>query len=90
MINPIKAGITFGLLLAAFHFSWLLLVALGWAQSLIDFIFRLHFIQPIFVIRPFALTTAAGLMFFTFATGFVVALFFGMFWNTLHRYQGLE
>lgn len=90
MTNPLKAGVTFGALLGASHFCWALLVVLGWAQPLIDFVFWMHFIQPVFVIRPFSLLAAAVLIVFTSVTGFVIGLFFGVLWNKLHRYQGLE
>ena len=90
MINPLKAGVTFGALLGACHFFWALLVALGWAQPLIDFVFWMHLIQPVFVIRPFSLPAAAALVVFTSIAGFVIALLVAVLWNRLHRYQGLE
>ena len=90
MINPLKAGVTFGALLGACHFFWALLVALGWAQPLIDFVFWMHLIQPVFVIRPFSLPAAAALVVFTSIAGFVIAFLFAVLWNRLHRYQGLE
>jgi hypothetical protein len=90
MINPLKAGVTFGALLGGYHLCWSLLVALGWAQPLIDFVFWMHFIQPVFVIRPFNLPAAAALIVFTSMAGFVIALLFAVLWNKLHRYQGLE
>jgi hypothetical protein len=73
MINPLKAGVTFGALLGGF-----------------DFVFWMHHIQPVFVIRPFSLTAAAALIVFTSIAGFVIALLFAVLWNKLHRYQGLE
>ena len=90
MINPLKAGVTFGALLGGYHLCRSLLVALGWAQTLIDFVFWMHHIQPVFVIRPFSLTAAAALIVFTSMAGFVIALLFAVLWNKLHRYQGLE
>jgi hypothetical protein len=90
MINPLKAGITFGALLGAYHLCWSLLVALGGAQPLIDFVFWMHFIRPVFVIGPFNLPSAATLIVFSFAAGFVIAFLFALLWNKLHRYQGLE
>ena len=90
MINPLKAGVTFGALLGGYHVCWAILVALGWAQPLVDFVFWMHFIQPVFVVRPFNLATAATLIVFTSIAGFISALLFALLWNILHRYQGLE
>jgi hypothetical protein len=90
MINPLKAGVTFGALLGGCHFFWSLLVALGGAQSLIDFLFWMHFIQPAFVVQPFSAAAAAALIVFMFIAGFVTAFLFAVLWNRLHRYQGLE
>ena len=41
------------------------MVALGWAQPLLDFVFWMHLIQPVLVIRPFSLPAAAALIVFT-------------------------
>jgi hypothetical protein len=90
MINSIKAGITFGALLGVSHLSWAMLVALGWAQPLMDFVFWMHFIRPVYVIQPFSLSAAVVLIIVTAVTGFVIAFVFGVIWNRLHRYQGFE
>ena len=62
MVNSIKAGITFGALLGISHLSWVLLVAFGWAQPLMDFVFWMHFIRPVYVIQPFSLSAAATVL----------------------------
>jgi len=67
-----------------------LLVALGWAQSLMDFVFWMHFIRSIYVIQPFNLSTAAILVVITSVSGFFIAFVFGVILNGLHRYQRLE
>ena len=90
MVNSIKIGITFGALLGITLLSWALMVALGWAQPLMDFVFWMHFIRPLYVIEPFSLSTAAILVVITSVTGFVIAFIFGVISNKLHRYQGLE
>jgi hypothetical protein len=90
MINPLKAGVTFGTLLGGCHFFWSLLVAVGGAQPLLDFVFWMHLIQPVFVIRPFSLSAAAALIVFASMAGFVMAFVFALLWNKLHRHQGLE
>jgi hypothetical protein len=90
MVNPLKAGVTFAALLGGFHLCWAFLVAFGWAQSLLNFVLWMHFIQPVFVIRPFSFAPAAMLIVFTCIVGFVFAFVFAGLWNKLHRYQGLE
>jgi hypothetical protein len=52
-IRPVKTALIFAILLGGWHLAWSLLVATGWAQPLIDFIFWIHFIQPVYAIQKF-------------------------------------
>ncbi|MBF9233412.1 hypothetical protein [Microvirga alba] len=85
-----KAGLSVGVLLGAWHLGWALLVALGWAQPLINFVLWIHFIQPIYVIGPFDLTRAALLVVVTTVAGFVIGWAFAAIWNRLHRRRTAE
>jgi hypothetical protein len=82
-VSKSKVGLVFGLLLALFHLTWALLVALGWAQRLIDLVFRLHFIEPPYRIMPFRIEVAAGLVALTALTGFVTGWVLAAIWNVL-------
>jgi hypothetical protein len=84
-IDPIKAGLALGAVIAAWHLLWALLVAIGWAQPVIDFIFWMHFIKPVYVVGPFDAGTAAVLVIVTFFLGFVPAFVFALLWNRFHR-----
>jgi hypothetical protein len=84
-INPNKAGLAVGALLGAWHLSWALLVALGLAQPLIDFIFWIHFIKPVYVIEPFEIARALILVAVTAGIGYIIGLLFALVWNRLHR-----
>jgi hypothetical protein len=84
-IDPIKAGLVLGALLGGLHVCWALLVAVGWAQSVVDFVLWMHFIKPIYVIVPFSIATAAVLVVVTACIGFAMAFLFGMIWNHFHR-----
>jgi len=83
-INPIKAGVAFGVVLGLWHLCWAALVAFGVAQAVIDFILRLHFIAPFMQVQPFALPTAAMLVAITALIGFALGVVFALAWNALH------
>src|SRR5215469_15565718 len=78
-------GLALGSLLGGMHLLWALLVASGWAQPLMDFVFWLHFIRPVLVIEGFDPLRAAGLVLFTATVGYVVGCVFALLWNHLHR-----
>lgn len=66
-----------GLCLSSLHLFWVLLVATGWAQPLMDLIFRLHMLSPPFQVQPFDAGLAAGLIALTFLIGsFYGAVFY--------------
>jgi hypothetical protein len=61
-LSPGKVGLAFALFLGLWHACWAILVAVGFAQPLMDFILRMHFIKPIFVIEAFEPLRALGLI----------------------------
>ncbi len=84
-INPVRSGLVLGAVIGLWHLSWSLLVALGWAQPFVDFVFWMHFIKPVYVIQAFAPMTATILIIVTALFGFVVGSVFGLLWNWFHR-----
>ena len=84
-ISPNNAGLVLGALLGAWHLLWALLVALGWGQSVIDFVFRVHFLKPVYVVDAFKASTALALIGITAGIGYVTGFVFGFLWNRLHR-----
>ena len=82
-INSICLGIVVGLFLAVVHIAWATLVAVGWAQPLMNFVFWAHFITPPYHIEPFALARAGALIGFVFAVGLVLGVVGGWLWNRL-------
>lgn len=83
MIQPLKSGLTFGVFLGSFHLLWAALVLVGWAQPLMDFLFWLHFIKPVYAITGFEWGRALGLCALTTAIGFVMGCVFAWLWNRL-------
>jgi hypothetical protein len=85
MTNPNKVGLVVGALIGGWHLLWSLLVLLRWAQSIIDFIFWAHMIQPIYVVKPFDLLAAVTLIVITGVTGYIFGFVGAIIWNRLHR-----
>jgi hypothetical protein len=83
--NPNKVGLVIGALIGGWHVLWALLVALGWAQPLIEFIFWAHMIKPIYVINGFDPAAALTLVVITSVIGYVFGLLGGIIWNKVHR-----
>jgi hypothetical protein len=80
-IDPIRLGIIFGLFLALFHAFWAALVALAWAQPLMNFIFWAHFITPPWHIEAFTWVRAFVLVGYAFLVGMGMGAMGGWLWN---------
>ena len=78
--NPHSFGLVFGIFLAVWHALWSILVWIGAAQSLMDFIFRLHMITPPYKIATFHLGTAAALVLVTAGIGYMMGWVVGSIW----------
>lgn len=77
MNSLLRTSLIWGLCLSSFHFCWVLLVAFGWAQPLIDFIFKLHMLSSPFQVQAFNPLLALGLLGMTFLVGcFYGAVFY--------------
>jgi hypothetical protein len=84
-VNSLKVGWVFGAALGLWHVCWAALVALGWAQALLDFVFWMHFMKPAFVVQAFDPSVALVLVLVTTAIGFVLGVVLGALWNWVHR-----
>ena len=84
-INAHKAGLALGGLVGTLHLVWSLLVALQWGQLMLDFIFTLHMIHPVYTVGPFVATTAAALVLVTAVVGYAFGYVFSWFWNRVHK-----
>jgi hypothetical protein len=84
-LNPNKTGIVFGTMLGAWHAIWAAFIALGWAQAIIDFVFWIHMIRPVYVIGPFNIGIAFLLIAVTGAIGYIGGFVLASLWNWLHR-----
>ena len=83
--NPVRRGFILGLFLAFWHACWAGLVASGFAQPVIDFVFWAHFLNSPFAIQPFEPLRALALVGLTFSIGLVMGIIAALFWNMLAR-----
>ena len=74
-----------GSFFAIFHLGWLILVAIGSAKPLIDFVLMLHHISFSYAIASFSLIPAIGLLIFTFVAGYIFGWIFAAVWNALKK-----
>lgn len=82
-INPMNSGLAVGTVVGLWHFIWVVLVGMGWAKSVMDFVLGLHFISLQYSLAPYAITTAGALVILTFVLGFAFGAFFALVWNWL-------
>jgi hypothetical protein len=82
-ISQHKAGLVVAALLGGWHLLWSSLVAVGLAQPLIDFVFWMHFIKPVYVVEPFSVGRAAILVAVTATVGYAVGFLFALLWNRM-------
>ncbi|MFH1233415.1 MAG: hypothetical protein V1649_02065 [Patescibacteria group bacterium] len=84
-MNKNKVALVVGSFVGLFHLVWGLLIAFGFAQSLLDFIYSLHSLNNPFSVMSFDLTRIIGLIIVTFLVGYVFGYIFAMLWNKFHQ-----
>ena len=84
MLNKNKVGLVLGSFFGLAHLVWGILVAAGWAQPLMDFIYSLHMIDNLSIVEDFSLSKAIGLIVLTFVVGYIVGTIFAAIWNKYH------
>ena len=64
---------------------WSLLVLIGGAQPILDFIFWTYMIKPVYVVKPFDPIAAVALIVITSVIGYIFGFLGAVIWNRLHR-----
>ncbi|MBA3859481.1 MAG: hypothetical protein C0507_21465 [Cyanobacteria bacterium PR.3.49] len=83
LLNGMRTGITVAAVTAVWHAGWLVLVATNTAQHVSDALFRLHFIEPPYLVSPFHLDIALTLLVISSFGGFLIGYLFALIWNSL-------
>jgi hypothetical protein len=84
-VNNNKIGLIFGLLMAIGHLIWALLVWIGLAQRLLDWIFSLHFIVNPYILMAFNFWKMILLIIITFIVGYIIGWILAALINWLHK-----
>ncbi len=76
-----RVGLVVGSFAGLAHLVWSVLVALGWAQGWVDFIYSIHFLNNPFQVASFDLVKAATLIVVTGLVGYIVGYVFAGLWE---------
>jgi uncharacterized protein YneF (UPF0154 family) len=80
-----KVGLIAGIFLGLWHTVWSLFVLIGFAQTILDWIFWLHMVVNPYTVKSFSITTAILLIVVTFIVGYIGGFVFAALWNNMHR-----
>lgn len=83
-INPVKAALSVGAFVGGWHLVWSILVALGWAQGLVNFVLWIHMVSLPYVVKEFDFSIAIMLIAVTAVVGGVFGYIFARIWNYMH------
>lgn len=79
-----RAGLAVAAVLAVWHAAWAALVAFGAAQPLVDFIYRIHFVEASAPkVGPFSPAAAAMLVGTAAVAGYLMGAALAVVWNCL-------
>lgn len=82
-LNASSVGLGLGAFVGLVHAVWALLVAAGYAQGWLNWIFNLHFLDNPYIVDVFDLGRAVTLVVVTFVVGYVAGWVFATVWNYL-------
>ncbi|MEK7607626.1 MAG: hypothetical protein AAB484_01705 [Patescibacteria group bacterium] len=85
MVNRHKLGLVLGGFAGFMHVIWVFFVGVGWAGSILSFIYRIHFIDFSFVITDFSFGKAIVLIVITSFVGYIVGNIVGTIWNFVYK-----
>jgi hypothetical protein len=82
-ISIAKTAMAVAAVFAAWHTIWVILVGVGWATEVLNFILALHFLKIGFELAPYSAFTAFSLVAISFCTGALLGAIFAVVWNWL-------
>lgn len=84
-LNVGKAALMVGFFVGGAHLIWSILIALRWAQALVNFSAGLHMVTAPVQVLPFNLGTAFLLILIAFTVGYIGGRIFASIWNAVNK-----
>ncbi len=84
-LNPNKTALVVGTFAGLWHFVWGLLVALGLASVILDWLYNIHFLNNPFSVQQFDLVKWVTLIIATAIIGYIFGYIFALLWNNLQK-----
>lgn len=84
-LNEHKTGLSLGIFVGSLHLLWAVLVALGFAQTLVNLSMSWHMLQSVGTVAPFNLTNALVLVLVSALVGYAVGYGFAVVWNKVRE-----
>lgn len=84
-LNSSKTALTLGVLFSGVHIAWSVLILIGLAQPLLDFIFWAHMVANPYQVTGFNIISVVVLVVVTFGVGYLVGWMFSWIWNRLYK-----
>jgi hypothetical protein len=84
-MNRNKVGLTLGAMAGLCHLVWALLVATGQGQPLMDWMFKMHFLNNPYTVGAFDAVNALLLVVMALVMGYIVGFVFTSVWDMVHK-----
>jgi len=80
-LSEYQTGLVLGAFFGLAHAVWAFVVYLGFAQTWLDFVLDLHFLENPFIVSAFDMQKAVMLVAVTAIVGYVAGFVFANVWN---------
>lgn len=80
-MEALASGVFGSIIMLSIHLVWCALVFFGLAQTVVDYLFWIHFVKPIYQIDKFDMLVAIYLLITVSCIGFIVGYIFAKVFN---------
>jgi len=86
-INKNGLGLSLGIFLALVHAVWAIVISIipSLTQKMLDWVFVLHFLEPIYKLTAANLLNGVILIVMTFISGYIMGYVFAAIWNKFSK-----